>query len=215
MPGIPSVIDVTNLDGSNGFRILGAGIDETAGSSVAIGDVNGDGFADVIVGAPGVGFSYSYSGGADYSAYVIFGHGADDVPVPWSVATSDNVNPTAVFHVGFGIGYPGDPVGTQAGYAVSYAGDFNGDGFGDFMVSAPYYDGQQGATYIVFGKAGLSDGNPTGAIRIDGGVDAGVVGDMSGYSVTAVGDVNGDGFDDVLISSPHAGADGRWWSGVS
>ena len=63
MPGIPSVIDVTNLDGSNGFRILGAGIDETAGSSVAIGDVNGDGFADVIVGAPGVGFSYSYSGG--------------------------------------------------------------------------------------------------------------------------------------------------------
>src|SRR5215471_460952 len=215
MPGIPSVIDVTNLDGSNGFRILGAGIDETAGSSVAIGDVNGDGFADVIVGAPGVGLSYSYSGGADYSAYVIFGHGADDVPVPWSVATSDNVNPTAVFHVGFGIGYPGDPVGTQAGYAVSYAGDFNGDGFGDFMVSAPYYDGQQGATYIVFGRAGLSDGNPTGAIRIDGGVDAGVVGDLSGYSVTAVGDVNGDGFDDVLISSPHAGADSRWWSGVS
>ena len=58
MPGIPSVIDVTNLDGANGFRIDGAGIDEAAGSSVALGDVNGDGFADVIVGAPGAGFSY-------------------------------------------------------------------------------------------------------------------------------------------------------------
>src|SRR6185312_3889201 len=163
MPGIPSVIDVTDLDGSNGFRILAANVNETPGSSVAIGDVNGDGFADVIVGAPGVAFNY-LMGGPDYSAYVIFGHGADDVPVPPAVATSDDFDDSAVLHVEFGAGYSGD---TQGGYDVSYAGDFNGDGVGDFMVSAPREDGQEGATYIVFGKAGLADANPTEAIRID------------------------------------------------
>lgn len=82
------------------------------------------------------------------------------------------------------------------------------------MVSAPHDDGQDGATYIVFGKTGLSDANPTEAIRIDGSQTSGV-GDLSGYSVAAVGDVSGDGFDDVLISSPHAAADGRSWAGVS
>ena len=165
MTGIPSVIDVTDLDGSNGFTIVAANINETPGSSVAIGDVNGDGFADVIVGAPGVAFNY-LTGVPDYSAYVIFGHGADDVPVPSSVATSGNFDLSAVFHVEFGAGNSGN---TQAGYAVSYAGDFNGDGIGDFMVSAPHDNGQDGATYIVFGKTGLSDANPTEAIRIEGG----------------------------------------------
>jgi uncharacterized short protein YbdD (DUF466 family) len=86
MPGVPSVIDVTDLDGSNGFTIVAANINETPGSSVAIGDVNGDGFADVIVGAPGVAFNY-LAGVPDYSAYVIFGHGADDVPGEIEVAT--------------------------------------------------------------------------------------------------------------------------------
>src|SRR5262245_24975012 len=75
MAGIPPVIDVTNLNGSNGLRILGSGIDETAGWSVGMGDFNGDGIADVIVGAPGVALN-SWEV-ADYGAYVIFGRGAD------------------------------------------------------------------------------------------------------------------------------------------
>src|SRR6478736_3531160 len=105
MPGIPSVIDVTDLDGSNGFTIAAANINETPGSSVAIGDVNGDGFADVIVGAPGV--AINFFGPPDYSAYVIFGHGADDVPVPPSVQTSGGFDLSAVFHVEYGAGNSG------------------------------------------------------------------------------------------------------------
>ena len=195
MAGIPPVIDVTNIYGSNGFRILGSSSLEEAGSSVSVGDINGDGIADVIVGAPGRGF------GSNYSAYVIFGRGSDDIPSASTVSTA-NLDPIAGFRIAVG-----------EGYAVSYAGDFNGDGIGDFMVSAPSYGtNEQGATYVVFGNAG---GTPNSQIRIDGGEAAGIVGDRSGYSVAALGDINGDGFDDVLIGSPGAAGDGRWASGVS
>src|SRR5215831_733853 len=198
MAGIPPVIDVTDINGSNGFRILGSpSLFEEAGSSVSIGDVNGDGFADVIVGAPGTSYPYS----VDDSAFVIFGHGSDDFPIASTVSAA-NLDPTAGLHVSVG-----------EGYAVSYAGDFNGDGIGDFMVSAPDYGtNEQGATYLVFGNTG---GTSNSFISIEGGEAAGILGDRSGYSIAALGDVNGDGFDDVLISSPHAAGDGRWWSGVS
>ncbi|HZN31836.1 MAG TPA: hypothetical protein VFB88_20950 [Xanthobacteraceae bacterium] len=200
MAGIPPVIDVTNINGSNGFRILGSSYGEEAGSSVSVGDINGDGIADVIVGAPGRGFGYGWGVG-DYSAYVIFGRGSDDIPSASTVST-ENLDPAAGFRVAVG-----------EGYAVSYAGDFNGDGIGDFMVSAPEYGtNDQGATFIVFGNA---SGAPNSQIRIDGGLAAGIVGDRSGYSIAALGDVNGDGFDDVLIGSPGAAGDGRWASGVS
>src|SRR5262245_9837310 len=64
MLGIPSVLDLTTIDGSNGFTISGSAYYELAGSSVAsAGDINGDGFADVIVGAPGqaVGWYADYA----------------------------------------------------------------------------------------------------------------------------------------------------------
>src|SRR5262245_20393979 len=97
MAGIPPVIDVTNLNGSNGLRILGSGIDETAGWSVGMGDFNGDGIADVIVGAPGVALN-SWEV-ADYGAYVIFDRGADDMPLAASVATGNNFDPTGGFRL--------------------------------------------------------------------------------------------------------------------
>jgi Ca2+-binding RTX toxin-like protein len=207
MAGIPPVINVTNLNGSNGFRILGSGIDETAGWSVGMGDFNGDGFADVIVGAPGVPLN-SWEA-SDYGAYVIFGRGADDIPVAPSVATGNNFDLTGVFRLAGGAVFPSQ--GALTGYAVSYAGDFNGDGVGDLMVSAPYYGAsQQGATYIAFGKVGSAAAAPA-PIRIDGAAQY----DMSGRSVASLGDVNGDGFDDVLISASAADASGRLDAGVS
>ena len=77
MPGIPSVLDLATVNGPNGFRIVGSGYYEFAGSSVAsAGDINGDGHADVIVGAPGAALSLY----TDYAAYVIFGRGIEDTP---------------------------------------------------------------------------------------------------------------------------------------
>src|SRR5262249_15664041 len=178
MPGIPSVLDLGSfVNGPRGFKIYGTWYTERAGASVAsAGDVNGDGFADIIVGAPGVpvGLGYYYWGGpqADYAAYVVFGRGAEPSPNTGHV---------------FRIILSGD---AEGGFAVSSAGDFNGDGFGDVMVSAPSYGlDHKGATYIVFGKAGgftdVTLGSTTSSdwIRIDGAAAY----DRSGQSVASLG----------------------------
>src|SRR5215475_10254427 len=132
MAGVPPVINVTDLVGWNGFRIAGSGFNEAAGSSVAsAGDLNGDGFADVIVGAPGNGF---YTNDA---AYVFFGRAHEDIPEP-STIPNFFFDPNDSFKIVVGRGLGGID-GPEDGFAVSSAGDFNGDGFGDLMVSTPSY----------------------------------------------------------------------------
>src|SRR5215831_20316978 len=150
MAGVPFVIDLASLDGLNGFEIYGSEWQELSGSSVAsAGDVNGDGIADIIIGAPGVPFGYYTP--TDYAAYVIFGSGAEAAQRSPSIDTAD-LAPSQ----GFRIILSGS---VEGGFAVSSAGDFNGDGFADVMVSAPSYGvDDKGATYIVFGKAsGFTD----------------------------------------------------------
>ena len=145
--GADGVIELGEvINGTDGFRLSGAAIGDYAGLSVSsAGDVNGDGFDDVIVGAYGADPNGNLSG----AAYVVFGK-ADGFAVNTIFSTLDGENGFAV---------KGAAAGDFAGYAVSGGGDINGDGFADLLVSAreASEDGHAGAgaSYIIFGHKPL------------------------------------------------------------
>ena len=181
-------IDVTSLDGSDGFEILGASAGDGAGYAVSsAGDVNGDGFDDLIVGAPGHG-----SGGA---AYVLFGGGAG-----FSNVDLLSLSPTEGFALTGG-------AGDEAGTSVASAGDLNGDGFADLLVGAPGNGDagtDAGAVYVVYGGTGLGDLAMWAMAPSDGyKLTGAAAGDQAGFDVAAAGDVDGDGFDDLIIGAPR------------
>ena len=188
-------IRLSALDGVAGFRLRGEAAGDLSGSSVAAGDVNGDGFSDLIVGAPNADPQGANSG----STYVVFGKGEG---LPESVNLSD-LNGENGFELA---GAAGD----LSGDSVS-AGDVNGDGFADVIVGAvgALPNGpESGTTYVVFGRAGgfrgrirLASLNGENGFRTNGEE----AGDRSGASVSTAGDINGDGFEDVLIGAPRAG----------
>jgi hypothetical protein len=201
-----TTINLSSLDGSNGFRLDGVAANDQSGRSVSnAGDVNGDGYDDVIVGAPftdpdGV---YSDSG----SSYLVFGKASGfDASINLSRLNGTN-----------GFRLDGRVAGDNSGISVSSAGDINGDGFDDLIVGAADGNGN-GSSYVVFGKiAGfdatlnLSSLDGSNGFRLDGPGHFGAF----GYSVSDAGDVNGDGFDDVIIGDPQAEPYGYYYNGSS
>ncbi len=152
--GFGGALDLAALDGTNGFRLDGIDPYDHSYSVSGAGDVNGDGFADLIVGA------FEADPGGRYHAgesYVVFGDpggfgGALDL------ASLDGTNGFRLEGI--------DPFDTS-GSSVSGAGDVNGDGFADLIVGAARADpgGRSfaGESYVVFG------GNFTGAVTQLGG----------------------------------------------
>jgi hypothetical protein len=172
--------DVSNVDASFIGRASG---DISAKSVAIIGDVNGDGYDDILIGAPEAG--YQNAG----QVYLIFGKKAG-----WSKDTSLTE---------CDVTFTGDSWNRYAGHSVAGAGDFNGDGYDDILVGVPRFGGasQYGEAFLILGKpSGWSDSSFTSASAIDfHGENSG---DFAGSSVAGCGDVNGDGFDDILIGSP-------------
>ncbi len=204
------VIDLESLAAGDGFIIQGDAVDDRAGVSVSsAGDVNGDGYADFIVGASRAG-----------EAYVVFGKVSGRSDPFGSPIGGRRVIDLESLGAGDGFIIQDDAVDDRAGYSVSSAGDVNGDGYADLIVGA--YRGDDGGTdageaYVVFGKAsGPSDpfGSPMGGRRVidleslgagDGFIIQGDAPfDNAGYSISSAGDVNGDGFADLLVGATGA-----------
>jgi hypothetical protein len=139
------------------------------------GDVNGDGYSDVIVGAP----EYSNGEMNEGRAFVYYGGLFELSDTPDWTAESDQA-------------------GAWFGYSVSSAGDVNGDGYSDVIVGAYYYDNEQaneGRAYVYHGSSSGLSATPEWSAESDqANADF-------GYSVSSAGDVTGGGYSDVIVGA--------------
>jgi Ca2+-binding RTX toxin-like protein len=200
--GFGATLDLTTLDGTDGFRLDGAAVQDFSGQSVSgAGDVNGDGFADLLVGAKGADPNGVTDAGA---SYVVFGK-ATGFGATLDLSGLDGAT---------GFRLHGAAAGDGSGRSVSAAGDVNGDGYEDLIVGAPYADlngSYSGSSYVVFGKAtgfgttlALSGLTGTNGFRLGGAA----AGNWSGFSVSGAGDVNGDGYEDLIVGAYRADPNG-------
>ena len=173
---------------------LGTKEDEHSGHSVSIiPDINGDGRDELLIGS----FNRSNSSGnpEGYRVYLFYGKPRSELITSANKQLSLN-NADAIFNTKESNGSDG------FGHRVIGLGDINNDGFGDFAISAPFASNQKGALYVYYGsqtKFTISNENQFAAKII--GMNSG---DQLGINaVTNAGDTNGDGFNDILLSS-HA-----------
>ncbi|MBI4209246.1 MAG: FG-GAP repeat protein [Deltaproteobacteria bacterium] len=188
----------TNLGAAASVKIIGESPSDNAGHSASIvGDVNGDGYDDILVGAP---FNDNAGGTDSGAAYLVFG--------PASNLVDLSSHPKGV------VKFIGDADEVHAGGSVTAVGDVNDDGIDDLLVGVPENEGRKGSVYLFFGRyfsrnsdfvevslAEKADVQFVGEYEQNHDGD-GLDGDQAGTSIAGVGDLNNDGFDDFVIGAP-------------
>jgi hypothetical protein len=175
-------VDLADAD----YSFIGEGSDDRAGMAVSsAGDVDGDGLDDFLVGA-----YQSDPGGHDSGkAYLFLGS---------SLGSSGTIDLADADY-----SFLGEGSADYAGYSVSDAGDVDGDGLADFMVGAPGNDDTRpyaGKAYLFLG-ASLGSSATIDLSAADYIFEGEESEDKAGVSVAGVGDVDGDGLDDVLVGA--------------
>ena len=211
---------VASLHGEDVFYSFGA--------SVAGGDANGDGYADVLVGAPQydsyTGCAYLYAGSASglesdpvlvaeapsggwYGGVVALAGDANGDGLADPAVAAPSANGRGCTYVMLGAsGWPDGseqdevcgPGASYTGTTLAWVGDVNSDGFDDLLAGAPGYDASSGRAYLYMGS---SDGIET---RTSATLRTSVDEDQLGASLAGAGDVDADGYDDVVVGVPYA-----------
>ena len=175
-------INLNSLTAAQGISITGIANSETGWSVNSVGDLNGDGYADIIIGSPDA----SDDAGISYVIYGDMALGNIDLA---SLTSSQ----------GFTIS---GATGSYSGYSVASAGDINKDGFVDIIIGAPGTSTSIGISYVIYGGISLGNIDLASMASSQGFSISGAIGSGSGYSVASAGDINKDGFPDIIIGAP-------------
>ena len=201
--GFPALITPnTDLDGNNGVMIVPRVFNgETPGlwAVSGVGDINGDGLDEVLLGTfkADPGADYSYQG----AAYVVFGN-----DTPPALIDLQNEDPAVALTI------LGDPTARYFGRRVAGLGDINGDGVPDFGVISEYADDYAGRAYVLFGQAAGWDAPITVSDNLDPSLGFAIAGEASDNylgrgGLSPAGDINSDGIDDFMVGASSNGSD--------
>ncbi len=206
------IYDPEAVDGSNGVKYVGPEDDALTGRSVSGAGTIGFKTNDyVMIGAP-------LADDTKGATYVVKGESRSSFAVP-QVYLGSYLTKTTII--------TGNQPGDGAGAALSGAGDFDGDTYDDLLVGAPTAGGvisAPGEAYLLYGGTGyINDRNERVQISFSSYLNGwsgfallgSAGGDLTGASVAAAGDVNGDGLQDILVGAPGADPGGRQDAGVT